>query len=337
MPGHDIITIGASAGGVEALIALIGGLPSDLPAALFVVLHLPPTARSMLPQILERTTRMPVSAAVGGALIERGRIYIAPVDNHLMLDDGFVRVVRTAKENGHRPAVDALFRTAAEVYGPRVVGVVLSGMRDCGTAGLLEIKRRGGIAVVQDPRDALFPEMPQSARDNVPVDHCVPLARLPPLLADLVQQSAGEAPAEAESPRGLVGEKVEAPEIEFTCPDCGGNLTRNGDGATLTFQCKVGHRYSPEGLEDVQADALEAALWVALRTIEDTAALAHRMAARAAERNQPHVRAHFEEKVRVAEERGALVRRALLGPGGGNGAPWARSPWARARGAPCSG
>ncbi|KYF76311.1 hypothetical protein BE20_07350 [Sorangium cellulosum] len=326
MPGHDIITIGASAGGVEVLIALIGGLPSDLPASLFVVLHLPPAARSMLPQILERTTRMRVAAAVDGEPIEQGRIYIAPADNHLMLGDGFVRVMRTAKENGHRPAVDPTFRTAAEVYGSRVVGVVLSGMRDCGTSGLLEIKRRGGIAVVQDPRDALFPEMPQSALDNVPVDYCVPLARLPPLLADLVQQRAGQAPAEAESPQGLVGEKVEAPEIEFTCPDCGGNLTRNGDGATLSFRCKVGHRYSPEGLEDVQMEALEAALWVALRTIEDTAALARRMAMRAAERNQVHMMAHFEEKVRVAEERGALVRRALLGKDAGDGVPVRQRP-----------
>lgn len=319
MPGHDIITIGASAGGVEALIALIGGLPSDLPASLFVVLHLPPTARSLLPQILERTTRMRVGTAVDGEPIERGRIYIAPVDNHLMLDEGVVRVVRTAKENGHRPAVDPLFRSAAEVYGARVIGVVLSGMRDCGTAGLVEIKRRGGIAVVQDPRDALFPEMPQSALDNVPVDHCVPLARLPPLLVDLVHQRTGEAPPEAESPHGLVGEKVEAPEIEFTCPDCGGNLTRNGDGAILSFRCKVGHRYTPEGLENEQAEALEAALWVALRTIEDTAALARRMAARAEDRNQLHVMAHFEERVRAAEERGALVRRALLGAGNGDG------------------
>ncbi|WP_438031015.1 chemotaxis protein CheB [Sorangium sp. So ce233] len=319
MPGHDIITIGASAGGVEVLIALIGGLPSDLPASLFVVLHLPPTARSVLPQILERTTRMRVGTAVDGEPIERGRIYIAPVDNHLMLDEGVVRVARTAKENGHRPAVDPLFRSAAEAYGARVIGVVLSGMRDCGTAGLVEIKRRGGIAVVQDPRDALFPEMPQSALDNVPVDHCVPVARLPSLLAELVHQRTGEAPAEAESPHGLVGEKVEAPEIEFTCPDCGGNLTRNGDGAILSFRCKVGHWYTPEGLENEQAEALEAALWVALRTIEDTAALARRMAARAEERNQLHVMAHFEERVRAAEERGALVRRALLGAGSGDG------------------
>ncbi|WP_437948944.1 chemotaxis protein CheB [Sorangium sp. So ce296] len=319
MPGHDIITLGASAGGVEVLIALIGGLPSHLPASVFVVLHMPSTARSMLPQILERTTRMPVATAVDGEPIERGRIYIAPVDNHLLLGEGVVRVVYSAKENGHRPAVDPLFRSAAAAYGPRVVGVVLSGARDCGTAGLLEIKRRGGVTVVQDPKDALFPDMPQSALDNVPVDHCEPLARLPPLLVDLVHQGAGKAPEEAKTSYGLVGEKVEALESEFTCPECGGNLIRNGDGAMLSFRCKVGHRYSPEGLEDEQAEALEAALWVALRTIEDTVALARRMARRAEERNQPHVMAHFEEKVRAAEERGALVRRALTGKEEGNG------------------
>ncbi|WP_437719818.1 chemotaxis protein CheB [Sorangium sp. So ce861] len=319
MPGHDIITLGASAGGVEVLIALIGGLPSKLPASVFVVLHQPSTGRSVLPQILERTTRMPVATAVDGEPIERGRIYIAAVDHHLLIGEGVVRVVYSAKENGHRPAVDPLFRSAAAAYGPRVVGVVLSGARDCGTAGLLEIKRAGGVAVVQDPKDALFPEMPQSALDNVPVDHCVPLARLPPLLVELVHQGAGKAPEEAETSYGLVGENVEALESEFTCPECGGNLIRSGDGAMLSFRCKVGHRYSPEGLEDEQAEALEAALWVALRTIEDTVALARRMAQRAQERNQLHVMAHFEEKVRAAEERGALVRRALMGKDAGNG------------------
>ncbi|WP_159397326.1 chemotaxis protein CheB [Sorangium cellulosum] len=311
--------IGASAGGVEALIVLLGGLPTDLPVSLFVVLHLPPTARSMLPAILGRTTRMQVAAAVDGEPIERGRVYVAPVDNHLMIGDGVVRVVHSARENGHRPAVDPLFRTAAEVYGGRVIGVVLSGTRDCGTAGLLEIKRHGGIAVVQDPEDAVFSEMPQSALDNVPVDHCVPLARLPPLLVDLVRQKAGRAPAKARTPEGMVGENVEAVEGEFTCPECGGNLVRNGDGAMLNFRCKVGHRYSPEGLEDEQASALDAALWIALRTIEDSAALARRMAGRAAERNQANLQAHFEAKLRVAEERAALVRRALLGTNDGNG------------------
>ncbi|WP_437719227.1 chemotaxis protein CheB [Sorangium sp. So ce448] len=324
MPEPDIITIGASAGGVEALIVLLGGLPGDLPASLFVVLHLPPTARSMLATILGRSTRLQVGVAVDGEPIERGRVYVAPVDNHLLLGDGVVRVVHSARENGHRPAVDPLFRTAAAAYGDRVIGVVLSGMRDCGTAGLMDVKRCGGIAVVQDPKDALFSEMPQSALDNVPVDHSVPLAQLAPLLMDLVQQEAGGAPAERRAATG--GGTVDAIESDFTCPGCGGNLVRRDDGATLQFRCKVGHRYSPEGLEDEQASALDAALWIALRTIEDSAALARRMAARAAERNQPLLLALYEERLRVAEERGTLVRRALLGTGGGNGSTGSARP-----------
>ncbi|WP_437901405.1 chemotaxis protein CheB [Sorangium sp. So ce124] len=324
MPEPDIITIGASAGGVEALIVLLGGLPADLPASLFVVLHLPPTARSMLPEILGRSTRLQVGAAVDGEPIERGRVYVAPVDNHLLIEEGVVRVVHGARENGHRPAVDPLFRTAAAAYGDRVIGVVLSGMRDCGTAGLLDVKRSGGIAVVQDPEDALFSEMPQSALDNVPVDHCVPLAQLAPLLMDLVQQEAGDAPAEGRAALG--GATVDAVESDFTCPGCGGNLIRSDDGTMLHFRCKVGHRYSPEGLEDEQASALDAALWIALRTIEDSLALARKMAARAAERNQPLLLALYEERVRVAEERGTLVRRALLGTGGGNGSTRSAHP-----------
>jgi two-component system chemotaxis response regulator CheB len=312
VPEPDIITIGASAGGVEALIVLLGGLPADLPAALFVVLHLPPMARSMLPEILGRSTRLRVGAAVDGEPIERGRVYVAPVDNHLMIEEG---VVHGARENGHRPAVDPLFRTAAAAYGDRVIGVALSGMRDCGTAGHLDVKRGGGIAVVQDPKDALFSEMPQSALDNVSVDHCVPLAELAPLLMDLVRQETGYAPAEGPAATG--GAAVDAVESDFTCPGCGGNLIRSDDGAMLHFRCKVGHRYSPEGLEDEQASALDAALWIALRTIEDSAALARRMAARAGERNQPLLLALYEERVRVAEERGT---------GGGNGSTGSAHP-----------
>src|SRR5437588_6269412 len=167
MPGHDVIVIGASAGGVEALMALTGTLPRDLPAAVFVVLHIPAQSPSLLPSILSRVGSLKVVHATDGAKIEHGCIYVAPPDHHILLERGKVRVVRGPKENRHRPAVDPLFRSAALAYGPRVVGVILTGSLDDGTAGLLAVKRRGGIAVVQDPNEALYSSMPLNALTHV--------------------------------------------------------------------------------------------------------------------------------------------------------------------------
>jgi two-component system, chemotaxis family, protein-glutamate methylesterase/glutaminase len=174
VPTRDIIVVGASAGGVEALVSLVDGLPADLPASVFVVLHVRASRTSGLARILERRGDLEAAAPTDGEPIRPGRIYVAPADNHLLVKPGFVRVVRGPKENGRRPAVDPLFRTAARAYGPRVIGVVLSGSLDDGTAGLRSINRAGGVAVVQEPDDAIFPDMPQSVIENVDVDQVVP-------------------------------------------------------------------------------------------------------------------------------------------------------------------
>src|SRR5262249_18821179 len=152
--------IGASSGGIESLLAVVAGLPRDLPVTLFVVVHVPPDAESSLPQILSHARPLPATHAKDHEQIRHGHIYVAPPDFHLLLRNGYIRIVRGPKETRHRPAIDPLFRPAARIYGPRVVGVVLSGMLDAGAAGLLAIKQRGGIAVVQDPADALFADMP---------------------------------------------------------------------------------------------------------------------------------------------------------------------------------
>ena len=160
MPGHDIVVIGASAGGVEALSQLAHLLPGDFPGSIFVVLHLPAHGPSLMPQILTRRGKLPAAHPSDGEEILPGRIAIAPPDQNLLLEDGRMRLVRGPRENGHRPAVDPLFRSAALAYGRRVVGVVLSGTLDDGAAGLAAIKQRGGIAIVQDPSDAIYPGMP---------------------------------------------------------------------------------------------------------------------------------------------------------------------------------
>jgi len=190
MFGHDIITIGASAGGVEALAALVRRMPSDLPAAVFVVLHIPADVPSYLPTILDRAGPLISRPALDGETITPGRIYVAPPNRHLLVENGVTRVVFGATENRHRPAVDPLMRSAAIAYGPRVVGIVLSGTDGDGTAGLRAIKRRGGITVVQDPAKALFSGMPESALAYVDVDHVLPVSEIAGLLATLAQTPA---------------------------------------------------------------------------------------------------------------------------------------------------
>jgi two-component system, chemotaxis family, protein-glutamate methylesterase/glutaminase len=232
VPKHDIIVIGASTGGVEALAAIARSLRPDLPAALLLVLHVPAQATSALPLILERAGPLPAAHAVDGEPIQMGRIYVAPPDFHLVCEQGHVRLVRGPRENRNRPAVDPLFRSAARAYGPRVIGVILTGALNDGTAGLMAIKRRGGIAVVQDPADAFFPSMPESALEYVDADYCLPLAEIGPTLTRLAQEPApGEAaypvPAEMEVEAQLLemdettmdNEQRPGRISDFTCPE----------------------------------------------------------------------------------------------------------------------
>ena len=178
MNKHDIVVIGASAGGVEALTKLVRTLPKHLSATLFVVLHMPADSPSLLPDIINHAGTLPASHPTDGEAITAGHIYIAPPDHHLLVESGYVRVIRGPRENRHRPAIDPLFRSAAQAYRQRVIGVILSGMLDDGTAGLLAIKRCGGIALVQSPEEALYSQMPQSALNNVPVDYCLPVRKM---------------------------------------------------------------------------------------------------------------------------------------------------------------
>src|SRR6266436_10126534 len=234
MPGHDIIVVGASAGGVKALVTVVRSLPKDLPATIFMVLHIPAEVPSVLPDILSRSGPLVAVHAVDGAAIEYGQIYVAPPDHHLLVERGKMRVVRGPRENRSRPAVDPLFRSAASAYGPRVVGVVLTGALDDGTAGLLAVKRRGGIAIVQDPNEALYPSMPLSALENVEVDYTLPLASIGPLLGRLAHEPAKEEEGypvseDMEKETKLAdmdlaimhnNEQVGTPSA-FSCPECG--------------------------------------------------------------------------------------------------------------------
>lgn len=322
MPDHGIVVVGASAGGVEALADLAASLPPDLPAAVFVVLHLPSTRSSALPDILSRRGPLPAAHVKDGEPIEPGRVYVAPPDHHVLLRSGHVHLARGPRENGHRPAVDPLFRSAAREYGSRVIGVVLSGALDDGTAGLAAIKTRGGLAVVQEPADALYPGMPTSALEHVPVDHVQPVAAMGALLARLTAEPAGAArpaPADMEVEVEVEGFSLEAMEGEhpgqpsgFSCPDCNGVLWEIQDGDLQRFRCRVGHAWSPESLLTQQSEGLEAALWIALRSLEERAALARKLAAPARRRGHTITASRFEEQAAEAQQAARLVRNLLL-------------------------
>jgi two-component system chemotaxis response regulator CheB len=329
-PGHDLIVIGTSTGGVEALAKIAHGLPEDLPAAVCVVLHTTPQAPSMLPQILSRNGPLPATHPTDGEPIALGHIYVAPPDRHLLVERGRLRVVHGPRENRVRPAVDPLFRSAALAYGSRVVGVVLTGALDDGTAGLLAIKRRGGIAVVQDPRDALIPSMPESALAYVPIDHTVPLAGMADLLRRLarepVHDPTGGATDGKEPVLELLRYEANMAEMEegtmargetpgtlsaLTCPECGGPIYELLDGKLVRFRCRSGHAYSAESMVSQQAESTEAALWEAVNTLMESAQLSERLARDARRRGHDRVAVRFDERQRESERRAELIRAVL--------------------------
>jgi two-component system chemotaxis response regulator CheB len=339
---QDIIVIGASAGGVAALQRLVGALTEDLRAAVLVVLHRPPEYPSLLSQLLGRAGRLPAADAEDGEPVRPGRIVVAPPDRHLLVEDGRLRVTRGPKENHSRPAIDPLFRSAAREFGPRVAGVILSGTLFDGTAGLWEVKRRGGVAVVQDPAEAAFPGMPESALANVEVDHVLPVGEIAPLLARLAgnparrnevadaMSSSPSQPSEFEElPDAASRDQDEQVRGErhgrtsvFTCPDCGGTLWQADAGSVVQFRCHVGHAYTGESMVREQGEALERSLWYGVRTFTDHALLSRQLAEHARGRGDDETARRYEERS-AAAERHAQTLREILGPNGSRAAPLA--------------
>lgn len=298
MPAHDIIVVGASAGGVEALQALVGGLPAGFPGTLFVVLHLPPRQKSFLPQILSRAGNCPAVHPVDGDAIEPGMIYVAPPDYHLVVEQGHVHLSMGPAEQRHRPCVNVLFRSAALAYGERVVGIVLSGQLDDGTAGLWEVKRRGGIAVVQNPEQAAFPSMPLNALREVDADYMVPVAQIGPLLARLAEGGG-------EKRTSVGGIDMEPKLTDVTCPDCRGTIWEMPRGSGVEFRCRVGHCYSPKSMLAEHFATQEKALYAAIVALEEGASLALRLAPRVGE---PAAQNLHDEARRREEEAESLKR-----------------------------
>jgi len=315
-----VVVIGASAGGLDAMRQIVRKLPHDFDAPILVVMHIPSQNESLLAQILARETMLPAKQVVDGERARNGVIYVAAPDKHLMIEeDGTLRSVHGPRENRHRPAVDPLLRSAALAYGGRAVGVILSGALDDGTAGLLEIKRRGGMAVVQDPREAPHAGMPESALAHVDVDYVLPASEIAEQLVALTAERRRDVEVDDVLEREVMasaGEIVKDDERPgrpsvFSCPDCGGVLWQLDDKELMHYRCRVGHAFSPDSLAEAQDDQIERALWMALKTLEESAQLAHRLASSERTRGHEWMAERFAEKERDARERADVIRRFL--------------------------
>lgn len=326
MPHRDVVVIGASAGGVEALRELVGGLPAEFGGSVFVVLHIPPHSPSSLPKILDSAGPLPAAHPQDGESIQPGRIYVAPPDHHLLIQEGRVRVKRGPKENRSRPSVDALFRSAAYSFGARTVGVILSGTLDDGTSGLWTIKQLGGVAVVQDPAEALFPDMPRNACEQVEVDHVAPIAEIGPLLGRFAAETVSAKPdIPAEHMKRLQLEVEIATEDDafqrgvmewgeltpFTCPECHGVLVRLKEGRLTRFRCHTGHAFTPSALLAEVTASVEAMLWHTMRGLEECTMLLRHIGEHFTNAGEPEKAELFLEKAGEMGDRARIVHDSL--------------------------
>jgi two-component system, chemotaxis family, protein-glutamate methylesterase/glutaminase len=327
-----IVVIGASAGGITALNVVLRELPQNIPAAIFVTIHLASEGESILPAILARTSGLPACHARDHQSIHAGEIYVAPPRFHMLIERGRVQLRKGPSENQQRPAINPLFRSAALAYGRKVIGIVLSGMLDDGAAGLAEIKRLKGLCIAQEPVDAMFGEMPRSAIAEANPHLCLTAVEIREFLVSLetLKSKTGLAKAKLlrschpniSPPRVPIRKlaptkwkKIEqsfGPATGLICPDCGGPLWESEPGKAQQFRCLTGHAYSPQTLLSAQGGATERAMWAALRALEERAELQHRLAARArAEQNKPSART-FDSRAKETDLHAENLRQLIL-------------------------
>ncbi|UOQ53544.1 chemotaxis protein CheB [Hymenobacter cellulosivorans] len=323
---RDIVVIGASSGGVLALLEFVRTLPHDFPAPILIVQHMAPYVQSMLPQLLSEESALPAKHPRDGEPLKPGVIYVAPPDHHLLVENDTVLVKRGPKENRFRPSVDALFRSAAYTYGPRVIGVVLTGYLDDGTSGLWCVQRLGGITVVQDPQDAVSPAMPTNALEFVQADHIVPLSELSALLVRLTAETVEARPAVPQSYSELLGIEVKIARNEnafemgiidqgqltaFTCPDCHGALTQLIEGKLIRFRCHTGHAYTISALLSEVSESVESLLYQSMRGLEESKMLLEHLGKYFAKDGQPTVADVFLTKAAHTGKQAHAVRKSI--------------------------
>ena len=328
MAKRDIVVIGASAGGVVALLNLVKTIPDDFDATIFIVQHISPFSPSILPQILSKANSLKAVHPKDGEQFRKRHIYIAPPDHHLLIEGDRVLVKKGPKENRFRPSIDALFRSAAYNYGSRVIGVVLSGLLDDGTSGLWTVKRQSGIVVIQDPGDAEFPSMPKNVLEHVDVDHSVPIDEMAALLNELTKQAAPE-----ETP-GLSKEETDLLQAEIniaskdnsfnmgiiekggltplTCPECSGSLVQFKEGKLVRFRCHTGHAFTDSALLAGFTQAIEENLWKTVRGMEETIMLLERLSQQYEEAGKQEEAQKFSGKAKQTRKQSELIRNQIF-------------------------
>ncbi|HKF95066.1 MAG TPA: chemotaxis protein CheB [Gammaproteobacteria bacterium] len=323
MTTRDIIVAGASMGGIETLKNLVVQLPEDLPAALFVVMHLAGNRSSILAHILDQNTALTVKQAQDGEAIRHGYIYVAPPDRHLLLREQHMQLTCGPHENRVRPAIDPLFRSAAAVYRSRVIGIVLSGALDDGTAGLASIKLCGGVTAVQDPQDAICPDMPRSASAFVQVDYCVPVAKMGAILNKLVREPAPEAPpvpkeialeTELTTRPNFGSDKMDelGRPAALACTTCGGPLWELCAEEPGRYRCRIGHAFAAQTLLADQSEAMEHALLAAIRTMGDQITVLGNLAEGSRRRGVSQSVRSYEKRIAELNTHMQQLRRFLL-------------------------
>jgi two-component system chemotaxis response regulator CheB len=317
MAKRDIVVIGASTGGVEALQQLVELLPGDYPGVIFVVMHTGPG--SVLPEILSRAGKLRAVSAEHSVRYEPNCIYIAPPDRHLLINDGVMQLDAGPRENGSRPSIDPLFRSAARTHRERVAGVILTGKLDDGSAGLFAVKARGGLAIVQEPTEAASPDMPLNAMRNMTVDHCLPLAKIAALLTKIASDENGSDEVSSDAMKEERSDLVDPPElmkspppnetqIPLACPECSGALYETKEGEIAHFMCHVGHSFSPMALSEAHKEVLERALWTAVRTLNERVMMHRQFLRRERNASEEILFRRFQESAAGAERDVELLR-----------------------------
>ena len=300
--------MGASAGGIGVLQTVLASLPWDLSASIFIVVHSSQDGPGLLPEILNRHSKLPVLYAVHNSPILPARVYVAPAGpRHMLIERNKVRLEPGPRENRSRPSIDALFRSASFAYGSRVIGVVLSGNLDDGSAGIADIKRRGGMAMAQDPDEAEAPSMPMSAIEGAGVDFVLPAQEIGPKLMELAGTEVGEKVQVISNGN----ENMESTGQVYSCPECGGVLQETAEGEMLRFRCRVGHAYSPESLMADQMVATERALWAAIRSLEEQAEFSARLEKSSRQKKRARLARRFGDKAKSSREDAAVLRTLL--------------------------
>ncbi|GAB4044221.1 chemotaxis protein CheB [Spirosoma jeollabukense] len=318
MANRDIVVIGASAGGVYALKELVASLPKDFQASIFIVLHVSPHSPSFLPDILNHSGPILAAHPKDGEPIHTGRIYVAPPDHHMLVEYDQVIVKKGPKENRFRPSIDALFRSAAYTYGPRVIGIVLTGMLNDGTSGMWSVKRLGGLGIIQEPKEAMYPSMPDNVLEYVDVDYIVSVSEMAELLQKLIQETVPDKPqlAPEEDKRMEVEVNIAAQDNAFemgvlelgeltplTCPECHGALISLKEGKLIRYRCHTGHAFTASSLLAEVGKSVEESFWKGIRSLEETVILLEQSGKQFAEGGNSIAAEQFFRKALETRER----------------------------------